>query len=88
MGTFLDVAQTLVPLEQWLPSKVLQRAVAGILRQAVERLDNVRVVAVEALIALLQAPPPAVEGSEKWRIREGALARHELIDTYSGLPLR
>lgn len=79
--TYLGVAPDLAPLEEWLPSKTYQRAVAGILRQAVERLDNVRVVAVEGLIALLQSPPASMEGPEMWRVRGEPLARLELIDT-------
>ncbi|KAI0031394.1 TBCD protein [Vararia minispora EC-137] len=52
-----------------LPPARYHAAVAGVLKQGVERLDNVRQQAGEAIGVLLKAPLPDVAEPEPWRIR-------------------
>ncbi|KAI0354961.1 TBCD protein [Trametes cingulata] len=53
----------------YLPSEDFHNAVGGILKQGVERLDNVRQQAGESFIRVLLLPPPVVEEPQRWRIR-------------------
>jgi hypothetical protein len=59
--TLLQYSRDLLILkapEQWIPPSVVQSAVSGILKQSAERLDNVRLVAVETLLELSSAKLP------------------------------
>lgn len=55
-------------LDVWLPPSTYHEALGGILKQGVERLDNVRRQAGESFLKLLRKEPPTVQESEKWRI--------------------
>lgn len=55
---------------EYLPEATYHRSVAEILKQGVERLDNVRQQAGEAFVALVSSDTPAVEGEEEWRIKD------------------
>lgn len=74
-----DLAKNLHPLDAWLPPTVLQTAIAGILRQAAERLDNVRLVATEQLIRLIQRGPPNIPKGSQWDIPGNQILHLELI---------
>ncbi|KAG6896922.1 hypothetical protein C0992_005258 [Termitomyces sp. T32_za158] len=54
-------ARTILPFRAYLPPSVLYSAVRGILKQGVERLDNVRQEAGECFLRLLYMPLPEVQ---------------------------
>jgi tubulin-specific chaperone D len=54
-------------LDDVLPPNVYHTAIGGILKQGLERLDNVRQTAGEQLLRLLKLPlPEAATGPERW----------------------
>lgn len=59
----------------YLPASKFHAAIAGILRQGVERLDNVRQTAGEHISRLLVLPLPTTAGSIQWRIEGEALMK-------------
>ncbi len=63
-------ASALPDFASYLPPEKFHDALAGILKQGVERLDNVRQIAGENFLAILQHPLPAVSDPVPWRIRE------------------
>jgi hypothetical protein len=76
-----DMAQDLV---DYLPSDLYHSAVAGILKQGLERLDNVRQVAGECFITLLKHSPSAYPKGEQWipsgdRLFMDLLLRYRLV---------
>jgi hypothetical protein len=54
--------------EEYLPASNFHKAVGGMLKQGVERLDNVRQEVGENITRLLLLPQPAVASGELWRI--------------------
>ncbi|KDQ62420.1 hypothetical protein JAAARDRAFT_189747 [Jaapia argillacea MUCL 33604] len=62
-------ANTLQNFEEYLPSSQYHAAIGAILKQGVERLDNVRQVAGECFHRLLLCPLPLVPNHEAWRIK-------------------
>lgn len=50
------LAQSSLEINKWLPSHTYHEIMAGILKQGVERLNNLRVEAGKQLVALLEAP--------------------------------
>lgn len=77
LARFIEVLfsnATAIPhFSDYLPAIKYHAAVSGILRQGVERLDNVRQVAGEHLLRLLILPLAAIEDPEPWRIEGEAL---------------
>lgn len=67
-GLLMSCSTALTNLEEYLPSGKYHTAVGGILKQGVERLDNVRQYAGEHFIKLLGLQAPKVPGGEAWRI--------------------
>ncbi|KAI0372156.1 TBCD protein [Pilatotrama ljubarskyi] len=57
---------------RYLPSDKFHGVIGGILKQGVERLDNVRHQAGESFVGLLLLPPPAVQDPRPWQIHGGA----------------
>ncbi|KAF5369524.1 hypothetical protein D9758_002666 [Tetrapyrgos nigripes] len=57
---------------QYLPSERYHEALRGILKQGVERLDNVRQESGENLRKLLSISPPASVGSGEWMVHDSA----------------
>jgi hypothetical protein len=69
----------------YIPADLYQEAIAGILKQGVERLDNVRQQAGESIIRLLKCPPPSVDDSNPWKFHgeqlfEELLLRYDYTD--------
>lgn len=60
----LFLAESSLETSKWLPSHTYHEIVAGILKQGVERLNNLRVEAGRQLVALLEAPHKP--GREAW----------------------
>lgn len=54
----------------YLPQEKYHRAIGGILKQGVEKLDNVRFQAGQSFGALFKLQPPVVPDSTKWRIAQ------------------
>lgn len=73
-------AATLPDFAEYLPAVKYHAAVSGILRQGVERLDNVRYIAGEHIARLLVLPLPTVADSSQWRI-EGETLMKDLFLT-------
>lgn len=67
-------APSLDSLAHYLPSVKYHDAIGGILKQGVERLDNVRQLAGECFMRLLVLPLPAIHDVEQWSIHG-----HELM---------
>jgi hypothetical protein len=74
-------AVALPQFAEYLPASKYHAAVSGILRQGVERLDNVRQTAGDHIARLLVLPLPTTSDSSQWRI-EGETLMHELFLTY------
>ena len=66
---------TLSSLADYLPPTRYHDAIGGILKQGVERLDNVRQLAGECFNSLLVLPLPAIPGAERWKIYGDELLR-------------
>lgn len=66
--TLFTHASALPEFSNYLPPESYHSAIGGILKQGVERLDNVRQQAGDSFTTLLLLPPPAVDGSSLWRI--------------------
>ncbi|KAJ3549188.1 hypothetical protein NM688_g5206 [Phlebia brevispora] len=73
--TLITNAASIPNFEEYLPSAKYHSLLAGILKQGVERLDNVRQQAGEQFIRLLSLPIPQVHGGEAWRIHGDQLMR-------------
>jgi tubulin-specific chaperone D len=69
-------------LSQYLPPDRYHLAVAGILKQGVERLDNVRACAGVDIFKLLNLVVPSDAGGEAWKLK-GATLMQELFLGYS-----
>ncbi|OCH86383.1 TBCD protein [Obba rivulosa] len=67
--TLFTHASTLPNFEQYFPAGKYHNAIGGILKQGVERLDNVRQQAGECFVSLLDLPLPPRLGAEQWRVR-------------------
>jgi len=61
--------------EDYLPPSIYIQIVSGVLKQGVERLDNVRQEAGKQFMELLDFPLPDVEEKERWMLPEWAQLR-------------
>jgi len=69
IGTLIDNACNISNFKQYLPSEKYHEAIRGILKQGVERLDNVRQESGECLRRILRlAPPASVPDPGNWVI--------------------
>ncbi|KAG8980354.1 hypothetical protein FRC05_005985 [Tulasnella sp. 425] len=75
-----DLSDRLQPLEDWMPPSLFEKAISGTLKQAAERLDNVRLVAIENIIRLVRRETPNTTNSERWAIKGREILQEELID--------
>ncbi|KAI1789614.1 ARM repeat-containing protein [Ganoderma leucocontextum] len=73
--TLFSRASSLPDLASYLPPEKYHDATGGILKQGVERLDNVRQIAGESFLTLLLLPPPAVSDPAPWILRGEALMK-------------
>ena len=79
--TLFSRASSLPDLAGYLLPEKFDDAIAGVLKQGVERLDNVRQIAGESFLTLLLLPPPAVPDSARWKLR-GEARMKELFLRY------
>lgn len=79
--TLLTLAKTDVTYTEYIPANLYHQAIGGILKQGVERLDNVRQQAGESLVCLLRCPVDSNANAWKFHgeeIFKGLLLRYEL----------
>ncbi|CAA7261518.1 unnamed protein product [Cyclocybe aegerita] len=62
------MAGSIPDFADYFPGDKYTAAVAGLLKQGVERLDNVRQEAGICLMRLLNNAPPRVDGADRWRL--------------------
>jgi hypothetical protein len=67
------VSGSIPEFANYLPAQRYHSVVARILRQGVERLDNVRQIAGHCLLRLFRIPLPNVSHQEEWRIKGSEL---------------
>ena len=65
--TLLTLAKTDATYIDYIPAEPYQKAIAGILKQGVERLDNVRQQAGEGIHCLLKCPLPSMGDTNPWK---------------------
>lgn len=75
--TLLNLVKSDPAFFEYIPADLYQAAIAGILKQGVERLDNVRQQAGESIIRLLKCPPPS--DSDPWKFRGEQLFEELLL---------
>ncbi|KAI6114406.1 TBCD protein [Pisolithus sp. B1] len=73
--TLFVVSKNLPNFASILPAHRYHHIVGRVLRQGVERLDNVRQIAGESFTRILRLSLPSVEDAECWRVRGEDLAR-------------
>ncbi|KAI0269819.1 TBCD protein [Gloeopeniophorella convolvens] len=78
-STLLTLANSDTKYAEYIPASLYQKSISGILKQGVERLDNVRQQAGEAFLRLLKCPVPSVSDSDAWRIRDKKLFEELLM---------
>jgi hypothetical protein len=71
----VEKATSIPDFNSYLPPSKLHVAVAQILKQGVERLDNVRQAAGECLARILELPLPAVPNAESWSLPGSSLLK-------------
>lgn len=62
------VANSIPNFEEYLSPEKYCSIAAGLLKQGVERLDNVRQTAGVCFVTLLKTPLPSIAGAEQWRL--------------------
>ncbi|KAG1751240.1 TBCD protein [Suillus lakei] len=67
------VSGSIPEFANYLPAQRYHSVIARILRQGVERLDNVRQIAGHCLLRLFRIPLPSVPRQEEWRIKGSEL---------------
>ncbi|KAF7314250.1 TFCD-C domain-containing protein [Mycena kentingensis (nom. inval.)] len=78
-------ASAMSAFEAYLPAEKYHDAVAGVLKQGVERLDNVRQEAGECLSALLGLAPPAIRNGHEWTPRQLELLKELFLTSEADL---
>ena len=61
--------------ESYLPPLKYHESIRGILKQGVERLDNVRQESGRTFLRLLSLPPPDVKDPGRWTVESSAFMR-------------
>ena len=64
-----SISGSLPDFSSFLPPHRYHAAIGRILRQGVERLDNVRQISGECFMHILKLPLPATEHAERWGIK-------------------
>ncbi|KAI0720503.1 TBCD protein [Cerioporus squamosus] len=83
--TLFSHASALPDFAVYLPPAKFHDAVAGILKQGVERLDNVRQIAGENFLAILLLPSPAVTDSSPWKVQGEQLMKELFLSEQESL---
>ena len=65
---FFAQSKSLPNLIEYFPPEKYHAAIGGILKQGVERLDNVRQQTGAQLAKLLRSPLPEVVGKDRWKM--------------------
>jgi len=76
----MENASTITPFDAYLPPQTYHQAVAGILKQGVERLDNVRQEAGMSFTSILKRALPDTTDRTKWQL-PGHDLLNKLFDT-------
>lgn len=63
------ISGSLPDFSSFLPPDRYHATIGRILRQGVERLDNVRQISGECFLRILKLPIPFTEHAERWRIK-------------------
>lgn len=84
---FLTNAPRIPNFADYLPAKDYQRAVGGILKQGVERLDNVRQQAGHHFLRLLVLHLPDVPDIAQWRIHGESFMKELFLRYVPGILL-
>lgn len=82
--TLLTLANTDAKYIEYIPASLYQKAIAGILKQGVGRLDNVRQQAGEGIERLLKCPLPSVGDENPWKLHGENLFRELLLRYLTG----
>ena len=77
--SLIQNAAAIANFPEYLPASKYHELIAGILKQGVERLDNVRQQAGEQMTRLLRLELPPVAGREAWRIHGDQLMKELLL---------
>ncbi|KAF5389176.1 hypothetical protein D9757_003527 [Collybiopsis confluens] len=77
--TFIKSAQDVENFQNYFSPVKYHESVKGILKQGVERLDNVRQESGRTFSKLLSLPPPGIQGSERWTIQNSDFIRQLLV---------
>lgn len=77
--TLVSFSKVIEDYEAYLPPQKYHMAVSGILRQGLERLDNVRHEAGECIVRLLGLPRPDVPDPERWDLPSAPLLRQLFV---------
>ena len=71
-------ARSIPDFDCYFPPQKYHAAIAGILKQGVERLDNVRHQAGACFMKILTLSVPSVSGGDRWRL-PGIILLHKLF---------
>lgn len=82
--TLLTLAKTDATYIDYIPADLYQKAIAGILKQGVERLDSVRQQAGESIHCLLKCPLPSMGNANPWKFHGEELFIELLLRYLSG----
>ncbi|KAF9077650.1 ARM repeat-containing protein [Rhodocollybia butyracea] len=73
--TLITRAQHMSNFESYLPPSKYHESIKGILKQGVERLDNVRQESGRTFLKLLSLPPPDIAGPNRWVVQDSDYLR-------------
>lgn len=62
------VAESIPDFEKYFPPQKYHAVAAGLLKQGLERLDNVRQITGVCFVKLLNLSLPSVYGGDRWRL--------------------
>jgi len=77
--TLLSLAKSETTYIEYIPANLYQEAIAGILKQGVGRLDNVRQHAGDSILCLLKCPLPTINDSNPWKFHGENLLKELLL---------
>jgi hypothetical protein len=80
----LTLAKTDTTYIGYIPPSLYQKVIAGILKQGVGRLDNVRQQAGESVQRLLRCPLPSVDDANPWEFHGKNLFKALLLRYLTG----